>query len=70
MAIHAEDGAEDPHQEREAGYSGDKHHPKPDKQVDLLVKEIDGQHTLYRVSLDVAQPPDFKIAHGDPGEAG
>lgn len=54
VAVGAEGQAQDPGQKAEAGQGGDEHHPEPDKQVNLLVEEIDGQHALHGVTLDVS----------------
>lgn len=60
--------AHDPGEEAEAGHDSREHHPEPDEQVDLLVEQVDGQHALHGVTLHVAQPAHFEVAHGDAGK--
>ena len=65
VAVTAEGHTHDPGQEAEAGQSGHEHHPEPNKQVYLLVEEIDGQNALHRVTLNVTQPSHVEVAHRD-----
>ena len=39
------------------------------QQVDHLIEQVDGQHTLYGVPLDVAKTTDSEVTHGHSGEA-
>ena len=56
------DGPDNPLQEVDRGYYGNEHQPEPHEQVDLLVKQIDRQHTLHRVLLHVT----FKTCKSTP----
>ena len=38
-------------------------HPEPEEQVDHLVEQIDGQHALDCVTLDVTQTTHFEVTH-------
>ena len=48
-----------------------RHHdePEPEEQIDLLVEEIDRQHALDGVAVDVAQLTHFEVAKRDAREA-
>ena len=70
VSISAESAAEAPCQEAEAGDSGYEHHPEPQEQVDLLVEQVDGQHTLHRVALHIAKTTHLEVAHGNTWKAG
>ena len=51
------------------GHDGSREcEPEPDEQVNLLVEEIDRKDALDGVPLDVSEPPDLEVAHGDPRE--
>ena len=65
VTITAEGHTHDPGQQAEAGQSSHEHHPEPNKQVYLLVEEIDGQNALHRVALNVTQPSHVEVAHRD-----
>ena len=38
-------------------------HPEPEEQVDHLIEEVDRQHTLDCVTLDVTQTAYFEVTH-------
>ena len=68
-SVGVEHGAEGPGDETETGEGGEEDHPEPEEQIDLLVEQVDRQHTLHRVALHVAETPHLQIAHGDAREA-
>ena len=43
----------------------DEHHPEPHEEVDHLVEEVDWEHALHRVALNVAQTSHLEVAEGD-----
>ena len=67
--IRAEHRSQGPGDKTGDGHRSDEDHPEPEEQIDLLVEQVDRQHTLHRVALHVAETPHLQIAHGDPGEA-
>ena len=54
FAVGLAEHAQCPAQQTEAAHDGDEHQPEPDEQVDHLIEQVDGQHTLDRVALQVA----------------
>ena len=42
-----------PVEEVEGGGNGHKEQPEPEEDEDLLIEEVDGQHTLHRVTVNV-----------------
>jgi len=68
VTVDAERCAQDPSEQGDSGDEGDKNHPEPDEEVDLLVEEVDREHALDGVALDVAEATDFEVAHGDARE--
>ena len=66
--IGAEHRSQGPCDETEEGHGRDEHHPEPQKQVDLLVEQVDRKDALHRVALNVSQSPHLQIAHRDPRE--
>ena len=40
-----------------------ENHPEPQHQIEHLVEEVDGQHTLDCVTLDVTQTAYFEVTH-------
>ena len=69
VPVDSECTAQGPGQETEAEHGGHKDHPEPDEKIDLFVEEVNGQHTLYSVTLDISKPAHFEITHGNAGEA-
>ena len=67
-SVGVEHRAEGPRDETQAGESGEEHHPEPQKQVDLLVEQVDREDALHRVALHVAESPHLQVAHRDPRE--
>ena len=47
--------ASQPDEEAEDADGGDEDHPEPEEHVDLLIVQVDGQHTLDSVRLDVTE---------------
>ena len=63
---------EDVVQPRYVAADGDQKHddePEPEEEEDLLVEEIDGQHALDRVALQILELPDLKVTERDAWEA-
>ena len=69
VPVRVEDAAQRPREQAEQRHGEHEHHPEPDEQVDHFVEEVDRQHALHRVALNVAQPPHLEVAHGDAREA-
>ena len=65
----AEEGAPQPEEEVAGGEDGHDAVPEPQEDEDLLVEEVDGQHALHCVALDVLQLADVEVAERDLGEA-
>jgi len=57
-------------QQVDEGGHGDEQQPEPDEQEDLLVEEVDRQHALDCVALQVVLLPDVKVAERDARETG
>ena len=65
-----EGDAHEPVDEAEGRAQDDEHDPEPEEQVDALVEEVDRQHALHGVPVDVvAELPHLEVAHRDAGEA-
>ena len=56
---------EEPEDHVEEGDDGQDEEPEPREGVHLLHEQVDGQHALERVSLNVLQLSNLEIAHGD-----
>ena len=69
LAISEGEGADGPADEVKYGDGCDKNKPKPEEEEDHLVEEVDGQHTLDGVTLQVTQTTHFEVAHGDARES-
>ena len=67
-AIAADGELEQPCGDVGRGEHRQHHHPEPDEDVDLLVEQIDGEDTLHRVAMVVAQATRREVAHGDAGK--
>ena len=67
-SIGAEHRSQGPGYETKEGHGRDEHHPEPQKQVDLLVEQVDRKDALHRVALNVPQSSHLQIAHRDPRE--
>lgn len=57
-----------PNQESQNAAYQNKHHPEPEEDINLLIEEIQGQSTLYGISMYIAQASHFEVAHGHPRE--
>ncbi len=74
MALHPyrlpgpERGFEHPAEETDQCDESENQQPEPDKDEDLLVKEIDRQNALDDVTVQLVHVTYFKVAHGDARE--
>ena len=65
-----EGDAHEPVDGAEGRAQNDEHDPEPEEQVDALVEEVDRQHALHGVAVDVvAELTHLEVAHRDAGEA-
>lgn len=64
------DRPEQPHQHTHGSEDDQKEHPKVEKQVHFLSKQVDGQDTLHRVALDVTKETNVEVTHGNTGKHG
>ena len=63
VTIRAEGRPQDPGEERETGEERNENHPEPQEKVDLLIEEVNRQHALDRVALNVAKTTHLEVAH-------
>jgi len=64
-AVAVEEGDGEPVECVEAGHHEEDGEPEPDEDEDLLVEDVDHQHTLHRVALDVAQHTHLQLETGE-----
>lgn len=69
FAVGLAEHAQRPAQEGEAAHGRHEHQPEPDEQVDHLVEQVDSEHTLNGVPLQVTQPTHLEVTHCYSGKA-
>ena len=65
----AESDEPEPAHKAETCGRGHEDKPEPEEDVDLLVEQVDGQHALNSVSVNVTHLTNWEVTQGDAREA-